>query len=416
MKRKMAALWRSNCVGLLAAGCLIFLVYTISVAPSIDMNNTHYNDQERADVLSGEAPLQPVDSLSKNIPGESVKLRSNFLANFQMKKLDDVADIIKPETELDNHKPDKPERVMGLTEMQDDYLRFINYVNDDDIQHPLLNKHQYKFLLNNKYACFGEVFLLVLIHSAAQKQQERNEIRNTWGAIRTYSGANIVTLFLLAKSLNKNITAAIEKESRTYNDIVLGDFIDHYRNLTYKNVMGLHWTMTYCNHTKFVLKTDDDTMVDMYHLISFLFQKSPDGEIENFLYCSTYYNIGPVRRPGDKWFVTKHEYPYSKYPPYCEGFAYVMSIDVVGKLYTASKSVPFYWVDDVYATGFLAAKAGVTHRDMEHGHAYNLMQSEHLSRNVQSCIFLLAKYSYLRKNWDRAWRDILTLNAVAVES
>ena len=400
----MSALWRSSSLCVLVIGCLIFLAYLVAVVPSVDTNSPTQDVKQRVLLSKNKSPVEPV------------KLRPTFLSkSWSVQTLDDEREIHKAAQE-DLAVQSFINPLMPLNEMHDDYMKFINYVDENDIQNPLLNKHNYRFLINNKYACTDEVFLLVLIHSAANKQNERNEIRKTWGAVRIHSGANIVVLFLLARPSDNTNTADILKESRTYRDIIQGDFVDHYRNLTYKNVMGLHWTMTYCNHTKFVLKTDDDTMVDTYHLISFLFQKSPDGEIEDFLYCSTFRNQGPVRSPGDKWFVTLKDYPYTKYPPYCEGFAYVMSIDVVNKLYMASKTVPFYWVDDVYVTGFLAAKAGVYHHDMESGHGYNLMQSEHLSRNVQSSIFLLAKFSHLRKNWNRAWNDILTLNAVGVDT
>lgn len=294
----------------------------------------------------------------------------------------------------------------------DDYLSYLTDVNSEDLMDLYVHRHKYEYIMKNENACTGRVLIVILVNSDPRKPKERMDIRNTWGSVNYYSGANIVTVFLLAQVKDDKIQEQITKESIAYSDIVQGNFTDSYRNLTYKSVMGLHWVQNFCNHTKFVLKVDDDTLVDPYHLVKFLYQKSPDGNLNNFLYCSTFRNQGPVRRTDDKWFVPNHEYPYSKYPPYCEGFAYIMSYDVTEKLYHTTSEVKFYWIDDVYVTGLVALKAGVTHSDMENGHAYNLMQSEHLSKNVQSSMFLLAKYEFLRQNWETAWNDIKSVHGM----
>ena len=403
---------------------LVFLVYLISVIPSSENDDTKDKSNggmarelllaERTDSQVRKFDHDSQDKYRRQFREGTFKMKPRVLSEADLGKYErnfDDTDVIESHNNVESEK----KTFMSRDDFQEDYMGFINHATELDLQDPLLNKHKYEFLVENEYACNGDVFLLVLIHSAANKYKERAEIRKTWGTVRDINGAYIVPIFLLARPSASSGNATLPnvlKESRIYRDIVMADFVDSYKNLTYKNVMGLHWTVTYCNHTKFVLKTDDDTMVDMYHLVRFLIQKSPDGVTENFMYCSTFRNQGPVRIPSDKWFVTLKEYPFTKYPPYCEGFAYVMSMDVVSKLYVASKFVPFYWVDDVYVTGFLAAKAGLYQHDMEYGHSYNLMQLEHLSKHVQSSIFLLAKYSELRKNWDRAWNDILAINRI----
>ena len=44
----------------------------------------------------------------------------------------------------------------------------------------------------------------------------------------------------------------------------LGDFLDTYRNLSYKNVFGKLWVSNFCEQADFVVKTDDDMFVDLY--------------------------------------------------------------------------------------------------------------------------------------------------------
>ena len=79
------------------------------------------------------------------------------------------------------------------------------------------------------------------------------------------------------------------------------DFVDTDHNLTYKGVAALRWVDTYCRHTTFVLKTDDDIFVNMFSLIRYLKKMTretprPDG----LLMCSVS-NV-PVQRSG-KWKV-----------------------------------------------------------------------------------------------------------------
>ena len=50
----------------------------------------------------------------------------------------------------------------------------------------------------------------------------------------------------------------IEKEAKTEGDLVQGDFMDSYHNLSYKNVMGKLWASTFCPQAEFVVKSDDD--------------------------------------------------------------------------------------------------------------------------------------------------------------
>ncbi|XP_053393046.1 beta-1,3-galactosyltransferase 1-like isoform X2 [Mercenaria mercenaria] len=353
--------------------------------------------------LAKDESLATVNRISaKFAPFQQKQIQENFM---QIEQLQDAKTSVgQPQSE----KKLQPPVQYG----KDSYLKYFKDTNDNDIQDSFVNLHNYGFILNNKHACNKNVLVLVLINSDPRKYKERKLIRDTWGSVRFYSGANIVPLFILAKVEDQNLQDKIVLESKTNLDIIQGNFIDSYRNLTYKCVMGLHWVQKYCNHTKFVVKVDDDTLIDIYHLVRFLLQKSPDGNVEDFLYCSIYHNQGPRRTKDDKWFVPESEYPYSKYPPYCEGFAYVMSYDVTKKLYHASREVKFYWIDDVYITGFAALKAGVFQRNMESGHGYNLLESEHLSKNVQSSMFLLAKYEHLRKNWGAAWNDIKSFHQI----
>ena len=58
----------------------------------------------------------------------------------------------------------------------------------------------------------------------------------------------------------------LEEESRRHGDLVQGDFLDTYHNLSYKATMGNLWVAEFCSQAQFVVKTDDDMYVDLYEV------------------------------------------------------------------------------------------------------------------------------------------------------
>jgi len=67
-----------------------------------------------------------------------------------------------------------------------------------------------------------------------------------------------------------------------------------------------------------------------------------------------------------KWCVKRNELRgRTRFPQYCAGIGYIVSSPLLPLLYNASKSTPFFWIDDVYVTGLLAKKlpAGVVYVD-----------------------------------------------------
>ena len=58
--------------------------------------------------------------------------------------------------------------------------------------------------------------------------------------------------------------AELQKEMDKFNDFIVGDFIDSYRNLTLKTFTGYKYVNEYCLHNekKLVLMHDDDTLIN----------------------------------------------------------------------------------------------------------------------------------------------------------
>ena len=58
----------------------------------------------------------------------------------------------------------------------------------------------------------------------------------------------------------------LEEESSKHGDLVQGDFLDTYHNLSYKEIMGNLWISEFCEQAEFVVKTDDDQFIDLYEV------------------------------------------------------------------------------------------------------------------------------------------------------
>jgi beta-1,3-galactosyltransferase 1 len=128
---------------------------------------------------------------------------------------------------------------------------------------------------------------------------------------------------------------AIEYENEIYQDIVQEDFIDSYKNLTYKGIMALKWISIYCSKIKYILKVDDDIVVNTFTLINHLkFLDKNNLNKHSTILCLLWQAMGVMRDRLDryrkrkelfffcsksKWYLSKEDFPLDKFPPYCSG-------------------------------------------------------------------------------------------------
>ena len=279
----------------------------------------------------------------------------------------------------------------------------------------LFDPTKYTYITENPDVCAGaSIYIIIFVHSAADHFQIRDRIRRTWASLVQYGEDQIRTVFMLGRPSNQSVQHRINMESSSNKDIVQMDFVDHYRNLSLKHIMSLGWISAHCGRAQYVVKADDDTIVNVYELLTFLKVDYRAAPITNHLYCSVYGNMTPRRDRGDKWYVSEKEYPYKKYPPYCEGFAYVTGTSVTGALYRAAQDVSLYWIDDVYVTGILLQKLGLGHRQFRRTRGYDITNHRSCQPDsVRNVLFLLQKYEYNAIDWDSCWRNMTLAAATA---
>uniref|UniRef100_A0A8C4ND72 Hexosyltransferase n=1 Tax=Eptatretus burgeri TaxID=7764 RepID=A0A8C4ND72_EPTBU len=205
--------------------------------------------------------------------------------------------------------------------------------------------------------CSGQPpFLLVLVSSAPGEYEARAAIRSTWGHPILRRDTSITTLFLLGMSLLPNVAAVVLEESYEYHDILQEDFVDTYRNLTLKTIMGLKWAANFCPGARYVMKTDGDVFVHMENLVSGALET--EGSASTFFYTGQVINGQPIRDPHSKWYMPRSVYPRPRYPPFCSGTGYVLSGELASAVYRSSLRTAMLPLEDVFV-GVCAHKLGV---------------------------------------------------------
>ena len=92
-------------------------------------------------------------------------------------------------------------------------------------------------------------------------------------------------VFMLGSTSNTSLQREIELENLNTRDIVQGNFLDTYRNLTYKSVMGHLWVSEFCQNADYVVKSDDDIYNDLYGLHEVLQKAMKKAENVKVRYC-----------------------------------------------------------------------------------------------------------------------------------
>lgn len=224
-------------------------------------------------------------------------------------------------------------------------LNYTKWISRDD-------PHEYPYILNPESICsddensFKRLTLLIMVISEPRNYNKRRIIRKTWAAQSAHFASSVTTtVFLLGRGPAQEMTQFnLGKEAEKYGDIIQEDFLDSYLNLTIKTVMGLKWATKFCPRSKFVLKIDDDVSLNIDRLLAFL-RRSP---LQNFYGGKAAIKFPVLRDPKEKFYVPWSIFSEDIYPPYCVGIGYVMSTDLVYKLYFRSLTTPLFPWEDVF--------------------------------------------------------------------
>lgn len=227
---------------------------------------------------------------------------------------------------------------------------------------PIRNQVTFRYRINNEKLCHvggTRTFLLVYVHSDPANYMKRLLLRQTWAQPKLYELPIRIVFFVGVRSKDPTIEQAVQLESDNFHDIVQTVYEDTYRNLSYKSLFAIHWIATYCNHSRFVLKTDDDAYVNMrallHHLNDLDTPRTCSRPPRHMVLCRIWHTMHPLR-DDIKWGVTKEEFAGDVYPSYCSGIAWVVTQDMIRALHGIYNRVAHFWIDDVYITGLLTER------------------------------------------------------------
>lgn len=197
---------------------------------------------------------------------------------------------------------------------------------------------------------FGSEFLFVSFTPITVNLfQTRRTIRNSW-INQSFKNAS-KSIFIVGKSTNESINNKVKLESQMYGDILQGDFVDTYRNLVKKTILGIKWMLEYCNKTKFILKIDDDMVMNTKQAHSYFLSltKQNSSFLRRKIYgrCNHTF-MRPIRDPKIKQYISREDYAPDRWDPYCHGPAYALTTDILEPLYNLTKYVKEYPMEDCY--------------------------------------------------------------------
>ena len=206
--------------------------------------------------------------------------------------------------------------------------------------------------------CDSNTSILVYVHSAAYNFKKRLALRRTWANVTLFGSYGLKVAFFLGKSIPQN-EKLLRRENEKYHDIIQGDFVESYRNLTYKAVFALSWMRKNCKQIKWIIKADDDMFLDMYAFLNYFQVVKSNASLSMLGFCKTKMSDRLIYRESNqscdsKWCISDDYFPgLTHYPPHCLGSLTFITGDLLEHLYQATFKVQFFWVDDIYLTGML---------------------------------------------------------------
>ena len=268
-------------------------------------------------------------------------------------------------------------------------------------------------ILHAPESCTSDARFVIMVHTAFFNTERRNLIRRTW-AKEYYATMEkdyrVKVVFLLGTAANNDeeentlaIHKSVEEEIRENNDIAQFDFLDTYKNLTYKHLLGIKWVNDNCPNADHLVKVDDDVLANIPRITEI----TEEIDIATLgFYCYVVHKPKPIRDPKSKWYISAEEYNATTFPRYCLGFSYIIANTWLSKIIEATRKQPFFWVDDAYVTGILAEEQQVPRSNFQTRHnPLVLNRAKDLgTSDLGGKGFVLLKFSSdFIATWNKVW-------------
>ncbi|XP_054762069.2 beta-1,3-galactosyltransferase 1-like [Lytechinus pictus] len=259
--------------------------------------------------------------------------------------------IPKPDREILRFENSKQKQLISDESVEAESISAKNHSKNLGVlaQHswtPVSALHNYNYLQNNRLKCErAYTTVIAIVASAPGNFDRRNVIRMTWIQRAIEFKFAMKVMFILGETSDRSVGYRIKQEAYIHKDIIQEDFQDTYLNLTVKTIGALKWATQSCPRAKFFMKLDDDVVVNVGNLTWFLEKHVPSS---NYLGGIPIFGARVYRDPTEKWYTPMEIYPNETYPPYTEGKAYVMSMDVAERIYNHSQTLQIFPWEDIF--------------------------------------------------------------------
>ena len=255
--------------------------------------------------------------------------------------------------------------------------------------------------ITNADACRNsDLFLLTLVFSSTANITQRDAVRRTWANQTLIQGFPVRILFFLGSTETSAAQRALMIESDLYGDIVQVHAVadSSRRGPTERTVLALRWVITFCPVARFVLLTKDSVFVNLPAIGGYLLglHRHP----EDLYLGRVIQRDSPDRDPNSPGYLPPALYPDKYLPEYCDGTAYVLSQDVVRKVYVASAAVRAPVPADVFV-GLCAQRAGVAPT-----HSARFTGDKHIRYNACCYHYLFSSAGMESHELERVWADL----------
>ena len=202
------------------------------------------------------------------------------------------------------------------------------------------------------------MYAVILVHSKPTHFYQRKAIRETSLQNELMKKVQMQRIFVLGNPNRCQLQKNILTESNKYQDVIQADFLDSYHNLTLKHLVGIKWVLTFCNIAKYIIKMDDDFIVDMFKVTEVMQTKLSHKTRIIAGYYIRKGKMGRLKRTKikhQKWHLPIEEHEGQKdHPPYMSGWLYVISADLLAEIYKEAFQTVFLWIEDLFITGYVA--------------------------------------------------------------
>lgn len=192
----------------------------------------------------------------------------------------------------------------------------------------------FTFLINQPDFCSRHSrtpYIIVCVPTSTDHFERRDAFRQSLGSKFVYDQLNIITAFFVGIPQNRIILKRLINESRTYGDLIMANHIDSHENLTFKNLAIMRFVHDHCQNVTYVIKTDDDTFIDMFEAVRILrtaerinkltteYNVLESGRAAPTTLTKTFFGRAfdknqPQRFKCSKYYVSRKAFPSKFYP------------------------------------------------------------------------------------------------------